>query len=149
MADPIPDRYVDDPREAAIRWRGVEEPCDTCVGMGVRSYSSTAGWAGGVGGSMMTMGTCDACWGSGDAGLPGVDLRRLTAEVGRLRATLLALWRTYSSVGGVDGRVSLRGALGLPADAGHDDIDAALRALVPAPQAPEGVEVGGEVVDGD
>jgi hypothetical protein len=46
--------------------RGIETPCPTCSGLGVRTYGSTAGWMGGMGGQAITSGVCDKCWGSGD-----------------------------------------------------------------------------------
>jgi hypothetical protein len=60
--------------------RGVETPCETCHGMGVRTYPSTAGWRHEVGGATSTKDVCDSCWGTGDAVRTGVNLRRLFAE---------------------------------------------------------------------
>lgn len=66
---------------ALLDWRGVTVPCPICTGSGRRGYANTATWRGGAGGQMMTDDVCDACWGSGDADRPGVDLRRaLKAE---------------------------------------------------------------------
>lgn len=65
-------------------YRGVETPCPVCDGWGVRTYSSTALWRGGVGGQMLTSGVCDRCWGSGDKSKPWVDLREVEAT--RVRA---------------------------------------------------------------
>ena len=77
---------------------GESAPCSKCRGLGVRAYSSTAIWRGGVGGQAITGGICDACWGSGTEERPGVDLRKheaaaayiakLEAEVTRLREAL-------------------------------------------------------------
>lgn len=50
-------------------------PCQRCTGVGVYSYGSAATWSRGIGGQTMTSGTCDECWGSGDAMRPGVNLR--------------------------------------------------------------------------
>ncbi len=61
------------------QWRGVDDPCETCQGSGVKVYSSTATWGGGMGGSMMTKDVCDKCWGSGDKHRQGEDLRALCA----------------------------------------------------------------------
>lgn len=47
--------------------RGVESPCKECGGLGVRAYSSTSTWRGGIGGQAITNGVCDDCWGSGDS----------------------------------------------------------------------------------
>lgn len=58
-----------------LRWRGVETPCAKCRGSGVRIYSSTATWRGGMGGAAMTRDVCDECWGTGDKDHQGEDLR--------------------------------------------------------------------------
>lgn len=63
---------------ALLDWRGVTVPCKVCFGSGRRSYANSATWRGGGGGQMMTDDVCDACWGSGDAERPGMDLRALT-----------------------------------------------------------------------
>lgn len=77
-----------------LDWRGVEIPCATCGGSGRRTYGSTATWRGGIGGARMTADVCDACWGTGDAGQRGVDLRALRAgeeaRVAERAACLLA-----------------------------------------------------------
>lgn len=52
--------------EFLLENRGVETPCPACSGLGVRAYSSTTAWSGGMGGQMVTGGVCDKCWGSGD-----------------------------------------------------------------------------------
>jgi hypothetical protein len=65
------------------RMRGVEDPCPTCRGSGVKVYGSTATWHGGIGGAMMSRDVCDTCWGSGDEHRKGADLRALE---GRIRA---------------------------------------------------------------
>jgi len=49
--------------------------CTKCRGSGVRIYSSTATWRGGMGGAAMTRDVCDECWGTGDQDRHGVDLR--------------------------------------------------------------------------
>lgn len=53
------------------------EPCEMCGGTGRRSYGSTAAWRGGAGGQMITVSTCDKCWGTGDGKNPGTDLRKI------------------------------------------------------------------------
>lgn len=63
-----------------LRLRGVETPCESCHGMGVRAYPSTAGWRNWAGASKSTKDVCDACWGTGDAERHGDDLRRWTEE---------------------------------------------------------------------
>lgn len=60
--------------------RGIDTPCKACGGMGVRSYGCTSTWKGGIGGQMITPGTCDKCWGSGDANSPGVNLRQVVSD---------------------------------------------------------------------
>lgn len=57
--------------------RGVEDPCQSCQGLGVRSYSSTATWRGGMGGQAFTQDVCDKCWGSGDVSRPWADIRKM------------------------------------------------------------------------
>ena len=61
-----------------LEWRSIqrqEDVCPTCGGGGTRAYPSTALWSGGIGRSMISSGTCDTCWGSGDITLKGADLR--------------------------------------------------------------------------
>lgn len=70
----------DELRDAVLHYRGVQDPCPKCRGVGVRSYSSTATWCGGMGGHGFTSDVCDACWGSGDANCPWTDLRKLGEE---------------------------------------------------------------------
>lgn len=70
----------DEKLEWALRWRDVEDPCLACLGSGVRMYSNTSTWMGGMGGAMMTKGVCDSCWGSGDRYRQWADLRRLRNE---------------------------------------------------------------------
>lgn len=64
-----------------LRWRHVETPCGKCGGAGGRLYGSGATWRGGMGTASITWDVCDACWGSGDANKPWVDLRKLRDEV--------------------------------------------------------------------
>ena len=94
-------------RERILSWLGLEadEACPGCGGVGRRVYSTTATWRGGAGGCQMTPGVCDGCWGSGSTHRKGVDLRRLSARVAELEASiqtehyraqrelLLCLWR--------------------------------------------------------
>lgn len=76
-----------------LHWRGVEEPCDTCSGSGVRAYANTATWHGGMGGASITHDVCDQCWGTGDKHRKGVDLRAMerdfNARVTREALTLI------------------------------------------------------------
>lgn len=68
-----------------LRWRDIQDKgdaCRVCQGAGVRAYSSTATWRGGIGGQAITGDVCDACWGSGDRWRPGADLRKLRDEEG-------------------------------------------------------------------
>ena len=61
-----------------LEWRGIapNDYCRACEGSGMKVYASTAQWRGGIGGAACTPGPCDACWGSGSASYPGVDLRK-------------------------------------------------------------------------
>ena len=67
--------------------RGIEDPCERCHGTGVRVYSNTATWRGGIGGNMFTSGVCDKCWGSGDKHKPWLDLRTLESREAEIRRT--------------------------------------------------------------
>lgn len=55
---------------AMLDERGVRDVCEPCGGLGARTYSDTSTWRRGVGGQSITVGVCDSCWGSGDAGRP-------------------------------------------------------------------------------
>lgn len=68
--------------ESFLNWRGIElgNECETCQGAGVYTYGSTSTWRMTAGGQMMTTGTCDKCWGSGDRHKKGIDLRKLSAQ---------------------------------------------------------------------
>lgn len=59
--------------------RGVypEHFCEACRGNGVRTYSNTATWRGGIAGQACTQDVCDKCWGSGDRHNPWTDIRKL------------------------------------------------------------------------
>ena len=66
-------------------YRGVEDPCPSCDGMGVRAYGDTSTWVGGIGGQMITQGVCDKCWGSGDKTRPWLNLRKLSRKMSLIR----------------------------------------------------------------
>lgn len=70
----------DEHYQTMYRYRGIEVPCKTCHGWGVRTYSGTSTWRGGIGGNMCTKDVCDACWGSGDAHEPWLNLRQARQE---------------------------------------------------------------------
>lgn len=53
--------------------------CKGCGAFGHKMYSSTATWAGGIGGQSLTVGVCDTCWGTGRTDKTGPDLRRIHA----------------------------------------------------------------------
>ena len=59
-----------------IQHRGIRGPlCEKCHGWGRFYYSNTGTWTNAaIVGHGFTWGTCDACWGSGEKGRPGVDL---------------------------------------------------------------------------
>jgi hypothetical protein len=75
-----------------LRLRGVDDPCETCRGLGVHWYGNTSTWEHGVGGSSITIDVCDVCWGTGDKYRHGVDLRaqrdNLLAEIERRSLTM-------------------------------------------------------------
>jgi hypothetical protein len=62
------------------RYRGVEDPCLRCHGLGTVMYSSGATWRGGAGTTSCERDVCDSCWGTGDRYRTGCDLRRLRDE---------------------------------------------------------------------
>ena len=66
--------------------RGIEVPCETCRGFGVRGYANTSTWLHGIGGQMVTSGICDSCWGSGDKNKPWTDLHDVNARMRLLKA---------------------------------------------------------------
>ena len=68
-----------------LEWRRVENPCERCHGSGVRAYSSTAKWSGGIGGQIITGGVCDLCWGSGDQDYKGANLREFVKLKDKLK----------------------------------------------------------------
>lgn len=63
-----------------LRWRHVEDPCETCGGAGVRMYGNGATWRGGMSAAACAVDVCDVCWGTGDRFRRGLDLRALRAE---------------------------------------------------------------------
>jgi hypothetical protein len=68
--------------EILLSWRNVTDPCETCSGSGVRTYSTTATWRYNcIGGSMCTTDVCDRCWGTGDLHRRGADLRYLYGRI--------------------------------------------------------------------
>jgi hypothetical protein len=70
----------DEALSEVLRMRGVETPCETCHGMGVRAYPSTAGWRHEAGTAESTKDVCDYCWGTGDDYRKGANLRKMAAE---------------------------------------------------------------------
>jgi len=62
------------------RFRGVDSPCEACMGMGRRMYSSGSTWRGGMGTAACTWDVCDVCWGSGDKNRIGANLREIEKE---------------------------------------------------------------------
>ena len=55
--------------------------CSACHGRGRREYPDTSTWrGGGYAGQAITVDICDRCWGTGDEGRPGTDLRALIAD---------------------------------------------------------------------
>jgi DnaJ-class molecular chaperone len=66
-------------------YRDIETPCKKCNGTGIICYGSTSTFMGGIGGSAMTNGVCNHCWGSGDEHRHGADLKKLYTELATLR----------------------------------------------------------------
>lgn len=54
--------------------------CEPCAGHGQRTYASTSGWRGGVGGQSLTVSVCDKCWGTGRKDVHGPNLRELEGQ---------------------------------------------------------------------
>jgi cell division protein FtsB len=54
--------------------------CDACNGIGSRMYANTATWRGGLGGSAMTTGVCNKCWGSGSQDKPWPSWRAIEGD---------------------------------------------------------------------
>lgn len=77
--------------------RGVRDPCETCLGVGVQLYSSTATWKGGIGGCAMTTDVCDKCWGSGDKYRPGFDQRAMRDDKTQWERSQVAKWLSNHS----------------------------------------------------
>jgi hypothetical protein len=76
---------MEDFLERFLDWRGIETPCKRCSGAGSYGYGNTATWHYDIGGSMITWGICDLCWGSGDHTRPWPNLKVLEDELGALR----------------------------------------------------------------
>jgi hypothetical protein len=54
--------------------------CPKCKGFAEIMYASTSTWRGGGGGSAITTGVCDQCWGTGQTDKSGPDLRKLVKK---------------------------------------------------------------------
>lgn len=76
---------------AVCRARRVDTPCPSCRGVGL----AVDGWRGGmrVG---MPWDTCSACWGTGDAGHVGDDVRQLRADLATADAERGLRWLAHS-----------------------------------------------------
>lgn len=85
-------------RDMLAIWRGIEDPCATCGGSGVRTYANTATWRrAGLAGQALTADVCDKCWGSGDTGRTWTDLRKTEQRIKALENALLCAlhgWET-------------------------------------------------------
>lgn len=75
---------------AVYRARRVDTPCPSCRGVGL----AVDGWRGGmrVG---MPWDTCSTCWGTGDAGHVGDDVRQLRADLATADAERAAAWLAH------------------------------------------------------
>ena len=88
VTDPV--ELWKDRRRAVLDWIGVQdesELCCKCGGRGHRGYGNTSTWRGGIGGQAVTTDVCDECWGTGVKARTGTNLRKLEAELQRLRQT--------------------------------------------------------------
>lgn len=67
--------------QSMLRHRHIypDQVCPGCSGYGVKAYGSTAMWRGGIGGSAITPGVCDKCWGSGNKHRPWPSWRKYEA----------------------------------------------------------------------
>jgi len=65
-----------------------EGVCERCGSVGSFMYGNTSTWRNGVGGSMMTVGVCDKCWGSGSQEKPWPSWRAIAGD--RRNAELLS-----------------------------------------------------------
>ena len=65
-----------------------EGVCERCGGVGSFMYGNTSTWRNGVGGSMMTVGVCNKCWGSGSQEKPWPSWRSIEGD--RRNAELLS-----------------------------------------------------------
>lgn len=68
--------------QARLDWRYVTDPCEICEGRGLRPYSTSATWRGGLGAPSHghDIDVCDRCWGTGDRFRRGADLRVMRDE---------------------------------------------------------------------
>ena len=87
----------EDDHRRFLRWRGVRDACKRCKGAGVYLYGSGATWRGGMGTASMTMGTCDACWGTGDEYRRGTDLRKMSEDREHQTEAAALAWIEHSS----------------------------------------------------
>ena len=64
--------------------------CEKCSGIGSLLYGNTSTWRESVGGSAMTTGVCNKCWGSGSQEKPWPSWRMIAGNDAELRAKLAA-----------------------------------------------------------
>lgn len=76
--------------ELLLFYRGLEpdDVCESCNGMGVRTYGTTSTWMHQAGGASIVSGVCDKCWGSGSKTKKGCDLRRFYSAINCARTAL-------------------------------------------------------------
>lgn len=58
-----------------------DDICPKCKGFGQIAYPSTSTWMGGIGGSAITNGVCDNCWGSGDITRKWANLKEIQNKI--------------------------------------------------------------------
>lgn len=77
-----------------LLYRGVETPCESCAGLGVKLYGNTSTWHYGFGGQALTPDVCDSCWGSGDTNRKWTNVRKLYAESSAVEEIIGGIIRT-------------------------------------------------------
>lgn len=83
---------------AVCRARRIDTPCPSCRGVGL----AVDGWRGGMRAGM-PWDTCSACWGTGDTGHVGDDVRQLRADLATADAERVLQWLAHRIGADLDG----------------------------------------------